>query len=318
MKRKLAVATILPLSDARLAKIRQAATDFEVICCDMKSEDMLDCEVVFGRPSPKVISKSAKLKWLHTQIAGVDIYLEPEVALGNSVMLTNSAGAYGVSIAEHLMAVTLMLLRRMGEYGHLQSAAKWENLGHIESLYGKTVAVVGLGDIGGNFAVRCRAMGAKVRGVVRTARAEVPPCADELYSADGLDTAIKGADVVALCLPSTAETTCLFNKERLLGMKQGSFLLNVGRGNAVDQDALIELLASGHLGGAGLDVTVPEPLPAESPLWAMPNVIITPHNSNGVTMDITLDLTVDRFIEYLQNYIEGKPFKRTVDRQAGY
>jgi len=146
----------------------------------------------------------------------------------------------------------------------------------------------------------------------------MPHGVDELFVGDELDKALDGADIIALCLPSTNETTQLFDAARLKRLKKGSMILNVGRGTAVDQDALIELLQSGYLGGAGLDVTTPEPLPADSPLWAMPNVIITPHISNGVSLDITLDFIFNKFTEYLQNYIDGKQFKRVVDRSVGY
>ncbi|MCL2851944.1 MAG: D-2-hydroxyacid dehydrogenase [Defluviitaleaceae bacterium] len=317
MERKLGI-TFTPLTDARLERIRAAAPGFEIICCNRHNEDLAGCEVVFGHIAPPVLSAAKNLKWLHTQSAGVDMYMTQEAGLPDDVMLTNSSGAYGIGISEHLLAVTLMLLRNMGGYVRLQSAAKWEDLGNLQTLYGKLVTVVGLGDIGGNYASRCRAMGARVRGVVRTARPDVPSCADELFTVDQLDEAVRDADIVALCLPGTSETARLFNKDRLLKLKPGSLLLNIGRGSAIDQDALIDCLSSGHLGGAGLDVTAPEPLPAESPLWAMPNVIITPHISGGASLEITLDLIVDKFAEYLQDYAAGKPFKRSVDRQAGY
>jgi len=319
MKQKLAVAPFSPLSGERIAKLREVAKDFEIVICDDRSNpELADCEVVFGYPDAKVLGTSKKLKWLHTQTAGVDAFLGKEANLAEDVIITNSVGSYGLSIAEHLIMVSLMLLRRMGEYGRLQAEAEWKSLGTTETLYGKTVAIVGLGDIGYNFATRCHSMGAKVRGVVRTPRAEMPKGVDELFVGDELDKALDGADIIALCLPSTAETTQLFDKARLQKLKKGSLILNVGRGTAIDQDALIELLQLGHLGGAGLDVTTPEPLPADSPLWAMPNVIITPHVSNGVSLDITLDLIFNKFINYLQDYINGKPFKQTVDRSAGY
>jgi len=319
MKQKLAVAPFAPLSDTRITKLREVAKDFEIVICnDRSNAEIAECEVVFGYPDAKVLGTSKKLKWLHTQTAGVDAFLGAEANLDKDVIITNSVGAYGLSIAEHLIMVSIMLLRRMGEYSRLQVAHEWKSLGTTETLYGKLVTIVGLGDIGHNFATRCHSMGARVRGVVRTPRAEMPEGVDELFTGDELDKALDGADIVALCLPSTSETTLLFDKPRLQKLKKGAMILNVGRGTAIDQDSLIELLQSGHLGGAGLDVTTPEPLPADSPLWAMPNVIITPHVSNGVSLDLTLDLIFDKFTEYLQDYIAGKPFKKVVDRSAGY
>ena len=166
--------------------------------------------------------------------------------------------------------------------------------------------------------MRCRALGAYVRGVVRSARKEKPVSVDELFTIDRLDDAIADADVVALCLPGTKETQHLFTKEQMFKMKKGAFLLNVGRGTAIDQDALVEMLESGHLGGAGLDVTSPEPLPSNSKLWGMTNVILTPHVSGNDSLPYTVDMIVERFIRYLCDYLAGRPFDRVVDRDAGY
>jgi phosphoglycerate dehydrogenase-like enzyme len=200
----------------------------------------------------------------------------------------------------------------------MQYAGKWVDLGARQTIKNNLITVVGLGDIGANYAARCRALGARVRGVARGSRPEVPECVDEMYTKDSIDSAIDGADVVAVCLPGTRETNKLFTKERMLGMKRGALILNVGRGSAINQDALIELLEQGHIGGAGLDVTTPEPLPPDSKLWGMPNVIITPHVSGGTSLELTLDLIVDKFVEYLKDYISSCAFGRVVDRQKGY
>jgi len=261
---------------------------------------------------------ATNLKWFHSQMAGVDSYLQPEFNLPDHVILTNSSGAYGVGISEHLITVTMMLLRRMGEYMHLQSQNKWEECGTVKSIYNSLVTVVGLGDIGSNYAARCHALGAKVRGVVRTKRGNKPEYVEELFIAENLEEAIQGADIIALCLPGTNETKGLLSKELMMKAKKGAFILNIGRGSAIDQDALIELLESGHLGGAGLDVTTPEPLPANSKLWGMKNVIITPHVSGRTSLELTLDLIVDKFVKYLKDYAEGREFERVVDKKAGY
>jgi len=306
------------ITDEWLTKIKAAAPDFEVITAKRDDAVLLDCEVVFGHLSADVLTKSAALKWLHTQSAGVDAYFRRGVEFPANIALTNSAGAYGITIAEHLLTTALMLMRRMPEYGRLQTERKWEYLGLIDTLYGSTVTVVGLGDIGGNFAARCKAMGAKVRGVVRNSRVDLPNCVDELFTADNLDAAISDADVVALCLPATDETVALFDETRIGRMKHGSYILNVGRGSAIDGDALAKALHSGHLRGAGLDVTQPEPLPADHPLWDAPNLIITPHVSGGDSTNLTSDLIVGKFLRYLQAYAAGLPFERAVDKSLGY
>jgi len=320
-KRKILV-TFDPLSKEQLAKLEAAASpDFELVISsnfDEIAEAAKDCEIFFGHATPEIIRSAKNLKWLHTQFAGVDGVLKPEVGLPESVILTNSAGTFGIAISEYLVAVTLMLMRNMRTYMMQQQQNEWKPGGAIRSIYRSNITIVGLGDIGSNFAERCRAIGATVSGVVRTSRKNVPSCVDSLYTIDQLDEAIKDADVVALCLPGTSETAHLFNKARMLKMKKNALLLNVGRGSAIDQEALVEVLKNGHLGGAGLDVTTPEPLPAESELWNMTNVIVTPHISGNYTLALTVDLILEKFLEYLADYKIGKPFKRVVDRELGY
>jgi len=300
------------LSDEQLAKIKAAAPNFEI-----SNTVDADCEIIFGHVSKDDLARAKGLKWLHLQSAGVEHVLRPEMGLGESVILTNSAGMHGIAIAEHMLGFTLMLMRKMHDYGKLQAAHKWEYQGSGKSIWQSVVTVVGLGGIGSQYAARCRALGATVRGVVRTARAETPDCVDELFTNEQLDAAITGADVVALSLPSTAETSHIINKERMLKMKKGAIIINIGRGSAIDQDALVEMLESGQIGGAGLDVTTPEPLPADSKLWDAPNVIITPHASHG-GLDMTLDFIVDRFVGYLKDYAAGLAFDKVVDRKLGY
>ena len=308
------------LNEARIAKINKAATGFEVVYEKANNvAAFADCEIIFGNVTPEVLQAAKKLKWLHTQTAGVDAYVRPETGLQSHVMLTNSSGSFGVAIAEHLMTVTLMLLRKMGEYYKLQMQAKWDYLGSIETLYNSAVTVVGIGDIGGTFAEYCKAMGAaRVYGVSRNVRDEMPPWADGLFTVENINDAIKDADIVALCLPGTTQTEGLFDKNRLAAMKKGAMLLNIGRGTAVNQDALIDALRSGQIGAAGLDVTTPEPLPADSPLWHMPNVIITPHVSGGDSLEMIQDLIVDKFVRYLEDYAAGRPFEYIVNPKIGY
>ena len=316
MKRKIAV-RFTELTDGHYAKIKAAAPGFEVLTGEQAKAQLDQCEIFFGNFKTEQLKKAPRLKWLHAATAGVDHYLKPG-GLSENVILTNSAGMHGISIAEHLLAFTLMLMRRMHSYVKQQPLHKWEYLGQVKSIYQSKITVVGLGGLGTEYARRCQALGAAVYGVARTTRTEIPDCVEALFTIDQLDEAIEDADVVALTLPSTAETIHLFDRNRMLKMKKGAILLNAGRGTAIDQNALIELLEQGHLGGAGLDVTNPEPLPADSKLWDLPNVIITPHVSGGGSLSLTSDLIIDNFVEYLQNYIAGQPFKKTVDRQAGY
>jgi len=210
-----------------------------------------------------------------------------------------------------------MLLRNAAAYVALQKERGWQRLGLAENMYNCRVTVIGMGDIGGRYAYLCHAMGASVCGVVRSPRADKPEYVDELFTTDGIDEAIQNADIVALALPGTGETSGILSRERFALMKKGTLVVNVGRGSAIDQDALVEFLQNGHLGGAALDVTTPEPLPAGHPLWDIPNVVITPHISNGGRGNTT-GFIVEKFVRYLKDYQEGRPFARVVDRKAGY
>lgn len=280
------------------------------------AEDVRDCEVFFGMLKPQLLREATHLKWMQCSFAGIDRYTDPSIYAGK-VQVTNASGAYGITISEHMLTVLLMLMRRMPEYHEMQKKREWYCVGQIKSVMNSVITVVGVGDIGSNFAKRVLPMGAFVRGVRRT-NGPKPDFVDEIYTVDRLDEAIAGADVVALCLPGTDETRRMFDRERMLKMKEGAILLNVGRGSAVDLMALDELLRSGHLGGAGIDVTEPEPLPPEHPLWTAPHALITPHISGNTSLPLTCDIIVDIFLDNLERYAKGETLKHQVDLKAGY
>ena len=311
--------TFTPMTDEHLSKIKSVAPDYELMVAEYNDEKLKDCEIVFGPMSPKLVSESPKLKWLHIQWAGADSVLKTKYAFPEHVILTNSSGSYGITISEYLLTISLMLMRKMNEYVLQQQKCLWQRLGKEKSIYGSTICVLGLGDIGESFAQRCKALGAaSIKAVVRTKRPSKPDFVDELFTVEHLKEAVSDADLVAICMPGTSETFGLINKDILQSMKKGVILLNIGRGTIVDTNALIEELESGHIGAAGLDVTDPEPLPADSPLWKMHNVMITPHVSGNNTLDVTNDLGVEKFVKYLEDYIANRPFERVVDKTLGY
>jgi len=317
--KKIAISSFWPLPPEVIASIQTAAPEYEILDISTKPTDdqLADCEIFFGNINAEMVQKMPNLKWVHVQTAGVEWYVSPDTGLPESILLTNSSGAYGIAIAEYMLTVTLMLLRNVAGYVTQQKEHVWKALGRARNVHDCNVAVIGMGDIGGRYAYLCHAMGATVNGVVRSQRSGKPEYINKLFTTDQVNEAIKDADIVALVLPGTGETAGILSRERLAGMKKGAIIVNVGRGSAIDQNALIELLASGHLGGAGLDVTTPEPLPQDSPLWDMPNVIITPHISHG-GRDNTSELVVGKFVRYLKDYLTGRPFERVVDRKAGY
>ena len=280
------------------------------------AEDVQDCEIFFGMLPPELLRQAKSLKWLQCSFAGVDRYAD-QAQYAENIAITNASGAYGITISEHMVVTLLMLMRRMPEYHEMQKKREWYCVGQIKSVMNSVITVVGVGDIGSNFAKRVLPMGAFVRGVRRT-EGPKPDFVDEIYTVDRLDEAITGADVVALCLPGTGETRRLFDRERMLKMKPGAILMNVGRGNAVDLSALDELLRSGHLGGAAIDVTEPEPLPPEHPLWTAPHALITPHISGNTSLPLTCDIIVDIFLDNLERYSKGQALQHLVNLKIGY
>ena len=317
-RKKIGLLSFWPLPDELTSKISAAAPNHDLLdlSANPNDDELAGVEIVFGNVKAEMIKKMPNLKWAHAQTAGVEVYLNPKAPLSEDILLTNSSGGFGIAIAEHMLNFTLMLLRNSFGYYDKQRRHLWESLTG-RNIYGCNVTVVGMGDIGSRYAYLCHTMGATVSGVVRSPRDNKPEYVDKLFTTNETDEAIKSADIVALALPGTGDTAGILSRERLQSMKKGALIINVGRGSAIDQDALIELLQSGHIGGAGLDVTTPEPLPKDNPLWDMPNVIITPHASHG-GKDNTSGLIIDKFVRYLNDYLNGRPFERVIDRKAGY
>lgn len=204
----------------------------------------------------------------------MDAYTAPGV-LPEGVLLTCSTGVYGHSVSKHLFAMLLALMKRLPQYRDQQRQAQWRDLGQARSLLDAEVLMVGTGDLGTSFARLCRALGAHTTGVRRDP-ARPAQGIQRIYGLSELDELLPRADVVALALPQSPKTVGLFGRERLLRLKEDAILLNGGRGSAVDCAALAEVLESGRLWGAGLDVTDPEPLPPEHPLWRQPRALIIP------------------------------------------
>ncbi len=276
------------------------------------------CEILYGYIPPAKLPRATSLRWLACASSGVEQYTASFLYPHPGVILTNSAGAYGITISEHIIMTMLMLMRRMPEYTAIAASHQWKSLGRIRSIYGSVITVIGTGDIGTAFAQRAKAMGAAhIRGVHRTNK-PLPRCFDESYAVEDLDFALAGADAVVICLPETKETENLISRERLELLKRSSVLINVGRGSCLDQDALMELLNTGKIAGAALDVTTPEPLPADHPLWKTKNLILTPHISGNMTLDITCDLGVGMFCDNLTRYCRNQPMKQVVERSIGY
>lgn len=305
----------LPLSQAQKNRFLTAAPQVAFTFKDPEEvtrEDLEEKEILIGRIPASLCPYAAKARWYQAQAAGPDAYRKPGV-LPEGVVLTSAVGAYGQAVSEHLLAMTLCLTKRLHTYRDAQHDHRWESQGQVTSLRGATVLVVGLGDIGDSYARLCYALGARVWGI-RRSRVDVPDHMAGIYSPAHLDRLLPRADIVCLCLPDSSQTQKMFDRTRLEKMKPGAFLLNGGRGTVLDTDALIPLLESGRLGGVGLDVTDPEPLPPDHPLWDQPGALITPHISGLFHLPQTLDHLVDLSLENLGRYLAGKPLKNVVTR----
>jgi phosphoglycerate dehydrogenase-like enzyme len=283
---------------------------------NLTAELVQEADVILGGLPPAFLPHMKKAKLLQLNFAGV---APPYLALKDShpdTVLCCASGAYGPAISEHMVAMLLSLMKRLHQYRDDQEQAAWIDRGDVHSIRGAKVLVVGLGDIGRCFARLCAAFGAEVIGIKR--RAGVPPeCVSRVGTMAELDSLLPWADVVALSLPETPDTIHLMDSKRLALMKAGSFLLNVGRGSAIDQEALLKALRSGHLAGAGIDVTDPEPLPKDHPLWQEPNLVLTPHVSGLYHLRLTLDLIIDIACKNIKALPDG-PFISKVDFRSGY
>lgn len=284
-------------------------------------EDMIprieEYEIIYGHPAPEIVTRAKNLKWMCSDFAGVEKYLPDEVWPHADCLLSNSSGAYGPTIAEHIIMVLLMLLRRMPEYEKDLAERRWTFHAPIRSITGSHFVLLGTGDIGANTARRLKALGASVTGVCRSGRS-TEAAFDRVLPLSELDRVLPTADALIMSLPATKETVGILSAERIALLPRRAFVINVGRGSAIDQEALVSALKSRSLAGAALDVMLPEPLPADHPLWDCPNTIITPHISGNLSLGLTCDLDVRMFLADLQRYSEGKPLANLVDRRRGY
>lgn len=301
-----------------LPSLEKARLPFENLlpCEPVAQEDVDWADIILGNVKDTMLHGSEKLQWLQTNSAGVEAYIKPGV-LGKDTLLTNATGAYGLAISEHMLAMALEILKKLELYRDAQQQETWESLGAVRSIYGSTVLVLGMGDIGGEFGKRCKALGASVIGVRRTDAAK-PDYADEVHLIDELDSLLPRADIVAITLPGTEATRNLLDGRRIGLMKPGAVLLNVGRGYIVDTDALCDALESGALSGAGVDVTEPEPLPAGHRLWKIPTAVVTPHISGFYHLKETHERIVGIFAENLTRFLRGESLRNQVDFSTGY
>jgi phosphoglycerate dehydrogenase-like enzyme len=271
--------------------------------------------ITYGLPPVAHLGEAAKLRWIQLISAGVPQDLCPS-AQRRHVTVTNLAGLYGSSIAEHALALMAVVARNLHLALRNQGHGRWDRgiMRGMSDLQARTLAIVGLGNIGRGIVRLARAYGMRVVGCRRTDR---PGAAvDRLYRCAELHAMLAEADYVAVAVPLTSRTEGMLGPAEFQAMKPGAVYINVSRGGVAQEKALLEALRSGHVAAAGLDVFAMEPLPPDHPLWTMPQVVISPHCSGEVVNQSSLP--VERFRRNLRSWLAGSELEGTVDLEHGY
>ncbi len=304
--------------------LSDAVPDLELWCPETRGEaeaHLPEADVVLGfAVRPANFSSARQLRWVHSTAASVTGVLFPAL-VESDVVVTNSRGLHADAMAEHALAMMLAFTRKLHLSRDAQRArvwaqeALWVESPGIGSLTGSTLGLVGLGKVGSAIASRARALGMRVVAVRRNPAASPEP-AHEQWPTSRLDDLLAESDWVVLVAPHTPETERLLGPAELARMKPGARLVNLGRGALVDEPALVEALRSGRLAGAALDVFAEEPLPLTSPLWDLPEVILTPHTSGMGPR--YWERAMEQFVANLRRFVAGEPLMNAVDKRAGY
>lgn len=299
------ILNLLPLHEGEAEEFQAIAPDAVHVYArsgTVTPEQIAAATVVFGWPRPEMMRGAASLKWFQTMWAGTEEY---SGFLPQGALFTSSSGSNSRSVAEHMLTSLLAVCRRLPAYLDSQRSHVWKDEGPMKTILGGTVLVAGAGHVGSDFAKLCQGLGAKTIGLKRTVSGPVEGF-DQVQAMDQLDALLPQADVVALVLPHSPQTAGLMDARRIALMKDDAVLISAGRGSVLDQEALAAAMRGGKLWGAALDVATPEPLPSESPLWDVPNLLLTPHVAGGMRLEITRRRCVEMAQENLRRYLAGE------------
>jgi phosphoglycerate dehydrogenase-like enzyme len=322
-----------PVSDERLARIREAAAPMTVVQARDDAHaaaEIADADALFGYLTPPLLAAARKLRWAQAPTASMEKYLYPEL-VESPVVVTNMRGIFSDVIADHVFAFVLCFAKNFHTYIRQQARRHWQMLGRVPdelpgyggpgevhpsdraaiTLADCTLGVIGLGGIGTETARRGLAFGMRVVAVDPVAPAA--PDGVELLRPDRLHELLGRSDFVVIAAPHTPQTYKLFNRERLRQMKRSAYLINVGRGVIVDLADLTAALQAGEIAGAGLDVFEVEPLPVDHPLWGMENVIITPHCAAASPR--VPERHLETLLDNLRRFAAGQPLRNVVDKR---
>lgn len=301
--------------DEYLPAIRERAHGAEVVRCPNREQLaalVAEAEVIAGHVPRNLFGRARSLRWIHAWSAGLNGALYPEL-IESDVVVTGASGNAAPAIAEHCLLLMLMLQQQSVRALKNQQDHHWQQFEHPE-LAGKTMALIGLGDIGLEIARRARAFQVRVLGM----RRRNVPCADvdEVYPREHLNDLLAAADFVVMAAPMTPETDKMLGESEFRAMKPSAYFVNVSRGGCVDEQVLIRALHEGWIAGAGIDQPTQKPLPAESELWDLPNTILTPAYG-GHTLE-TYERGIKIFLDNLERYVHGNSLYNVVDKRAGY
>ena len=314
----------LEASDRR--RIRELAPEMELLVTEGRDEleaALPRIEIAARRFPHDLIPRASSLRWMQQWGAGTDWLMRyPQVAQVDFV-LTNASGVHAIPISEHILSLLLAFGRQLDLAIRAQVRREWRQPQGMNGdpgrpvfeLAGKTMLVIGVGAIGARTAEVAAALGMRVWGVRRDPTIAVPHV-EAIHGSERLPELLPGADFVVLTVPLTRETRGMIGEPELHAMKPSAYIVNIGRGATIQQPALVRALQEGWIAGAGLDVFEREPLPADSPLWEMENVIVTAHYSGRTPRYEERAMSI--FLDNLQRYVEGKPLRNVVDKGVGY
>jgi phosphoglycerate dehydrogenase-like enzyme len=312
------------LHEQTLAKWRERFPQLEVVSVEDANtlpQVLTDADIFVGwRIPPEYFGAAQRLRWLHSASAGIEDCLFPEL-VASEVILTNSTGLHSVCIPEHVLGQMFVLARNFHEAQRLQERAEWNRFQVIayasgmRELHGSKLAILGAGPIGANLTRMAGALGMRVRVLRRDAQRAVAG-AEAVCGPERLHELLGWADFVVLSVPLTDETRGMIGAAELRAMRSDAFLINIARGEVIDEPALVECLRNGGLAGAALDVFSEEPLPADHPFWSLHNVVMTPHVS-GYTQTY-FDRMLAIFEDNLERFLDDRPLRNVVDKQLGY
>jgi phosphoglycerate dehydrogenase-like enzyme len=305
-----------------VARIRSIAPQLDVVVATSESmceREIVDADAFFGNITPPVLAAATRLRWIQSPNIGQERYMFAALASHPSTM-TNPRGIFSDDIADHVMAFVLTLARGLHRYLQHQRKHYWAKTpgGYptdVIHLPDATLGVFGLGGIGYAVATRAHAFGMRVLAV-DPRQTDRPPEVSELWPVERLADLLGSSDFVVICAPETPETRGLFDASVIGQMRETAYLINIGRGKIVKLDALVDALKGGRLAGAGLDVFETEPLPADHPLWDMPNVLITPHVAGAGPHSIERLHAI--LLDNVQRFVNGAPLINVVDKERWY